>query len=499
MATRTTNLSLELPNNGEYRDSWDTPNNANFTKVDIAYGLLAKEIQEARFTKSSLKGFLEVAHNSDGTLLPTEEVEKARNSFLYGHKDGTTPFTLDTLLLKKDKDIWAALEGEPSIRKALANRFSVLPDQIISGSKTGLGYPAWSGYTGAKALAEGTTTPIYMVINGFLNRIRSLKEVTISGGAGWYFVYAEHQDDGQVIQSGTEIAVCGEDNNQEVRLHEHDGTNYVVAGVKVGDILRYTTPATVAGDYIVEEVAPNGNVDQLLIRGVFPESIGSITYQIIDPLAVTLGFTDDPSTLTENQFIVMEAYYDGVSAVTSVKPRNFGDKFVSEWRAIDVSSVPNFEEEFTHYLGTDALDITIQACQVNDGTEAVEELSLAKINNTLGVNADKGTLAVGINNNLTHSVTNTLMTQSAGTDPHTHVVAGTGSLTVDHGGTISASISGNITASLTGGVTPYNSVLMKATRNSVWIKNAVASLFYRDYDNADRQTGYLRVIVTKKG
>lgn len=497
MSTYTKYLSLELPDNGEYRDSWEIPTNGNFSKIDSNYGVMREEIRNARFSKATLKEFLEVSHNTDGTLKPTSEVEEARNSFLYGHKSGTELYTLDTLSLARDKMMWSAWEGQPSLRDAIANRLSMLPDQILTGSKDPNGYPTWAGYTAAKATVDGSSTAIYININGYLCRIRTEEDVEISGGAGTYYIYAQYEADGVVIDSGSG-AVCGEDGNQEVRLHEKSSANYVTAGVQVGDLLRYSSPAVVAGDYIIEEVAPDGETEQLLIRNTFPEANASVTFEIIDPLAVTLGFADDPSTLTANQFVVMEADFNGTN-VTAVRPRNYTDKFVSEWRAIDTATDPTFEEIFNHYMGTDVVDVVIQASQANDGSAPVEELSLAKINNSLGVTADKGTLAVGLTDNLTHTVTNTLVTQSGGTDPHTHIVDGTGDLTVEHGGSISAALSGDPSVALTGDVTPYNSVVMKASRNQVWVKNAVASYFYRDYDGADRQTGYLRVIVTRKG
>lgn len=495
MSTYTKYLNLELPRNGEYRDSWEIPVNENLSKVDAWAGTINAEIQDARFTKASLKEFLEVSHETDGTLKPTSEVESTRNSFLYGHKDGTELYRLNTLSFKKDQDMWEALAGKADLRDGLAYRMALLPNQIISGAKTAMGYPAWSGYTGAKVIIDGASAAIFILINGHICRIRTEKDVEISGAAGDYYVYAEYQPGGQEIDTGT-AGVAGDDGNGEVRLHQDAGKNYVTGGVQVGDLLRYASPTTVEGDYLIEEVAPNGNVDELLIRNLFPETAGTIAYSVIDPLDVTLGFTDDPTTLTENQHIIADAVFDGAS-VTSVTPRHFGSSFVSEWRAIDVSSITTFSEIFNHNLGTDMIDVVVQASQANDGTQPVEELSLSKINNGLGTDVTIGTLAVGINNNLTHDVTSTLATATGGTDPHTHAI--TGGVTVTHSGTISASLTGVPAVSLTGDVTPYNSVVMKASRNQVWVKNAVASLFYRDYDNANRQTGYLRVIVTRKG
>jgi hypothetical protein len=233
-------------------------------------------------------------------------------------------------------------------------------------------------------------------------------------------------------------------------------------------------------------------LDKLLITGLFPQSsISNIDYEIIDPLGVALGFSDTEVATAGRGFLV-EADFDG-TAVTAVRARHFGDTFVGEWRAIDVSSVGTFEESWTHKLGTDKIDVTVQVSQANDGTLPIEEISLATLTNTLGVTAAIGTLAPNVVNTLAYTPSNGTLSLTPGTQALTGAVAGSLS------GGVAVTLTGSPTASLTGSINVAGSVKMKATRNQVWVKNVVSGVFYRDYDNVPRQTGYIRVLISKKG
>ena len=70
MADSTSFLNLTLPGKGEFVDSWNEPMNANFSAIDIWANNINTEIINARFSKATLKEFLEVSHNTDGSLLP---------------------------------------------------------------------------------------------------------------------------------------------------------------------------------------------------------------------------------------------------------------------------------------------------------------------------------------------------------------------------------------------------------------------------------------------
>jgi hypothetical protein len=43
------------------------------------------------------------------------------------------------------------------------------------------------------------------------------------------------------------------------------------------------------------------------------------------------------------------------------------------------------------------------------------------------------------------------------------------------------------------------SVLVKWNKNYIWVKNAVLGKFFKDYSGSAKQTGYIRVVVRKRG
>lgn len=491
MANFTSTLQLTLPGLGEFNNSWHTPVNGNFTKIDTWANGINVEIQNARFSKSTLAAFLTVGHNSDGTLKPTDEVSDARNSFVYGHKTGTADNELSDLSYQRDKEVWAARSGQTSLREGIAYPRSFGRQKILDGAKDVTGAPTWGGNVSDKVVVDGSVTPLILEIDGKIGRIRTQKEVTLSGAAGTYFIYADFNSDGESVFSAVD-GETGLDSLSEPRVHRDVGTDFTTLNVQSGDMLRYNSPANIAGEYLIEDVAYNSENDKLRIVGLFPEaSISSIDYSILDPLGVTLGFsaTETPAA---GRIFIAEAEFDGAS-VTAVRARHFGDTFVGEWRAVDVSSAALFEEIWNHRLGTDQIDVVIQASQANDGTQPVEVLSLATLTDTLGVTTDAGTLAVNVNNTLGYTPDNGTLGLTSGDQTLTGVVGGT--LTGD----VTGSLTGDPAASLTGSINTSGSVRMKSTRNQIWVKNVVSNVFYTDYDLAPRQTGYIRVIVSKKG
>jgi hypothetical protein len=113
MATKTDFLQLTLPLNNEYQNTWDQPMNDNLQKVDDFAKAMNEEIISARHGKTDLAAFLDVAHNSDGSLKPTDEVVAARNSFAYGDEDALGDFDLGRRLDRGDTEVFDAREGAP--------------------------------------------------------------------------------------------------------------------------------------------------------------------------------------------------------------------------------------------------------------------------------------------------------------------------------------------------------------------------------------------------
>lgn len=467
MANNTSKLNLTLPGFGEFTDSWDVHMNENFSKIDAWAFDISKEIQEARFTKSSLKSFLEKAHNTDGTLQPTAEVVAARDSFFYG-PDQETDLNMELGVLAKvrDVDLWKACANSSDLRDALAYRSS-FRNLLLAGMKDSNGYPTWCGFTGNTVHIDGSVSPLMMMIDGKISRVRTLENEIISDGtAGTKYIYATFQSDGISFLSNAlnTTSSVGADK----RTHAESGKNYVAAGVKVGDILRYKDGAN-KGDYIISEVAPGGLANQLKIKSYFKESIGG-TYDIIDPLGVTIRYGID-ETPAAGRIYIAEADFSG-SAVTAVRPRNFGSEFVGEWRQVNVTSVSTFLQEWNHNFGTDKVSIEVQASKADDGSEPVEQLFNVRLANSLSLSAPvlSGSPAL----------------TGTATGGNGTLAATTGTLAV-------------AAPTITGGAVLENAVLVRHTRNKVSVKNAVPSSFFRDFDGVNCQSGYIRVIITKKG
>lgn len=497
MASSTSFLSLILPGNGEFTNTWDEAVNPNFDKIDAFASDVSSELSAARGSLSSLGEFLLVAHNSDGTLKPTAEVEASRNSPVYGDRDDNTTadFTLKNRLDLADLEIWKAREGDLSLRDALAGRSFRDQNMIINGSKDAQGYPTWASPSADKVNIDGQSNLLELLIGGYRVNIRSQLSVTIAGGSGTYYVYAQFEPDG-ILKVNGDPAEAGPPNpplsadgvtstatgESYSRIFSDSTKDFTALDVKAGDILTLSGGAD-AGSYIIKEVAPDSDPTKLRINGRFPKGgLSGQAYTIVDPLAVSLGF-DSSESPAEGKLYLLEADFDG-SAVTAVRARFFKNEFISEWRAVDVSGSPNFEEIFNHGLGSDNLEVSFQASQSNDGSTPTENLSLTTMSHNLTYSGAIGSLALndsGVN--------------------YTPPTLTAGDQTIDNPGTVDHNISliGVPGGTVGGDVTPNSSVRAKYTKNKLWVKNAVSGKFYRDYDDNDRQTGYIRVILRKRG
>lgn len=507
MPSTTAHLSLILPGFGEYRDSWWEPLNDNFQKIDDEALAISNEIVDARQTMPSLLDYLQVGHEPDGSLKATPEVTDARNSAVYGHRDpvSNTLFSLVDRLNQVDREMWKAREGRTSLLDALAFREYAFGNMILSGTKNLNGYPSWMGFTGANVNVNGSAEAINLLIDGKLGRVRTSKDVLISGGAGTKYIYAQYEADGVITIDGdtstpppvTATGVTSADVNSEMTLFTDASiVDFTAEDVQPGDLLVILTGGD-AGEYIIKEVAPGGNIQQLKISGIFPVGgLSSINYVIRDRQAVTLGF-DIAETPVAGKIYIGEADWDGV-AVTAVRPRHFKDVFVSEWRPIDVTSPTTFTEIFQHGLGSDVLDASVQVSQADDGSLPVEELSMARISSTLAFTPSNGTLAVGIGSLATGigtlGISNTLGL-TAGDQTLTGSVTLTGAPTLSG----APALSGTVGGSIGGSVQMDRSAICNWDKNKFRVKNAHSGVFYKDYSDVVRTSGFLRVVVRKRG
>ena len=520
MANYSDFLNLILPKNGEYKDAWEGPVNSNFEVIDAWVSKTDAEIAAARFRKANLSEFLAVSHYDDGTLVATDEVIAARGSSVYGYQTSEpVNFDLGKRISQSEWEIWAAREGQDSLRTLSSLRAPFPKSCIVDGSKDANGYPTWMGFTGNKATLDGVTKNITLSIDGKLARIRTVRDVTISGSAGTYYVYAGALADdaeGQIVVDGRAVDPATPNGTTSLDIggkavYFNDLTkDFKTLNVKVGDVLNIIDSQS-KGKYIISEIVETspGSSTQLKVVGLLPKgNLSSINYTISDPLTVTLGF-DALEVPAEGKIYLGEADFDG-SAVTAVRSRHFKDTFISEWVPVDIttgSGSPNlgtvvpglFEAKFAHKLGSLDLDITIQASQANDGSQPVEQLVITSLTkDSLGVNVSSS--------GLTLTKTDTMTYVAPGHSPDVFNPGSTnatflqgsfspGSLS----GTINYTLGGNVTGSLTGDFYIDNSVRSKWSKNYLWIKNAVVSRFYKDYDGNALQTGFIRVIVRKRG
>jgi hypothetical protein len=455
MATRTTFLKLTLPANDEFQDSWDQPANQNFQTIDDWAAGIETEIVDARFTKASLKEFLEVAHDDNGMLLPTPEIVNARNSFLYGDENlAAADFDLQARLNEIDFELFAARSGYTALRDSLASR-ALLADQILSGAATGAGVPTWLGFTGANAQIDGSVTNLILMIGGQIARVRTLKQLTISGVAGLKHLYATRTADG-VANVTSSAATAGSDGSK-VRILQDLAVDFTAQDVQPGDVLTILGTGPLAGKYQVRVVAPGGNINRIQIYGVFPATASGLNYTISDPVAVTLGFGTSIVPTTDRLYFG-ETDYDGAS-ITAVRTLHFREQFVGAWQPVNVA-VSDFEKFFDHHLFSDVLDVVVQASQANDGSAPIEELSVNSSTSTLGV-----------------SVTGERLFNP---------------------GTGDSTLTGSTTVALSGTINPDRSVRMRWTKYRVSVKNLITGVFYRDYAGAVQTAGFIRVVVRKR-
>lgn len=516
MANTSAFFDLILPGKGEYRDTWQIPVNANFTTIDTWAQAIDLEIVAARFSKTSLSEFLAVGHDVDGNLLSTPEVNAATISPIYGFQ---TPdpelFDLTTRVSQVEWEVWYAREAQANLRKAFAARMPAIKSQILECKKDVDNlYPAWLGYTGANAHIDGSDVALWLSIDGKLCRERTLRSVAISGAAGTKYLYAQYLEDfdagkivvaGEAVPPATPNGTTGFDVNNYPIYFSDITKDFTTLDVEVGDVLTLIDSAD-KGNYVLKEIAPGAVISQLTIIGQFPTGgISSINYNIYDPLRMSFGY-DSSEVPAEGKYYIGEVDFDG-SAITAVRARHFRDTFISEWREISVTTT--FEEIFEHNLGSDVLDISVQARLTNSDAEPIEELSLTTITRNLNLSLSSSGLTLDKTSDITFNQ-GTLPSFTEGTYTHTdpdptgsfsHPVADSlnpGSLP-SLSGEVVYELDGNVTGSITGDVYTDSSVKVKWNKSKLWVKNAEIGKFYKTYSGTATTTGYLRVIVRKRG
>lgn len=470
MANQTNYLKLVLPANNEFTNTWDVPVNENFVKVDQAIEAIDGEIQSARGSRETLAEFLSVGHNPDGTLKASQEQADAINSQVYGEDDGTNNYTLKKRADLGDKEVFDAREGEASLLANLARRTNDFdyPDRVLDGAKTVNGVPNFLSSSAAEFILNADPTPITFNIAGEIFKLQDDLSVTVTGGDGPRYLVAKKPSSPFVVRDRS-VAAAGITtqnalNNNKVQVFQDAGSDFVALRVRPGMILRVLNSQN-AGDYIIDQVGFDSNVNQLLVVGRFTNPIGSLNFIILDPLRPEFS-VETAYTVEAGKCIIGEGQFSG-GALISDLTYAFKGKFESTYLAIDVSTLATFEQEINHNLGFIPKDISFFASQSsNESTAELEPLSTSLIGNDLDVT---------INDTLSF----TPGVFSPGTTDASYTP---GSLT------------GTVDGSITGNVFPLRSVQVKVTRTKIFVKNVRNNHFYRDYAGTDRSAGFLKVV-----
>lgn len=470
MANKTDFLNLILPANNEYNDTWDVPTNSNFTIIDEAIEEISNEINSARFSKTSLAEFLGVAHFDDGTLKPSDELDDSRNSSVYGDDDGAgTDFKLVDRLELSDRETFDAREGVASLQLALTRRSRDFdyPDTVVNAAKDGDGQPNYLSSSGSEFQLNGDPEMIEFNIDGHYMRLRTDETENVTGGDGTRYLYAERPSEPVVVlDRSTQNAgstIGNPLNNNKVQIFQDSGVDFTTLNIKAGDVLEILNTDN-AGEYIIAEVAPDSDPNQLLIIGRFVNIITSVDYKVRDPLMPTFG-VDTAYAETAGKCYMGEGEFASGALISSVA-YNFKRKYDSPFTSVDVSSLPSFEKILNHNLGKFPSEIQIFGSQANDGSQPLEPLSTAVVGNDLGVNISDTT-------NYTPGSFN----------------PGSGDASYTPG-----TLTGGVTGNLTGSIYDLKSVTVKITKTQIFIKNNKINHFYRDYDGSDQNSGYLKVV-----
>lgn len=473
MASKTNFLGLTLPGNNEYNDNWDEPMNANFVKIDEEIEVISNELEAARFEASSLAEFLQVSHYSDGSLKPTPEVEESTNSQVYGSNDVSgNDYSLKQRLDLGDKEVFDARESMESLLAALARRSRDFdyPNHVIGGAKTAAGQPNFLSSSAAEFKLDGAPEKLIFNIDGYYMSIDQDISVNVTGSDGTKYLVAKRPAtaylnvDKQSEEDG--VTTANPLNNDKVQIFQDPTQDFTLISLRAGMILRVLNTDN-AGDYVISEVAPSGVVDQLLVVGDFSNAIGAINYQVIDPLRPEFS-VESSYTIETGKCIIGEGEFSGGALISSLA-YNFKGKFSSEAEAVNVSTIPTFEQVFNHNLGKIPTSIQIFASQADDESSPYEPLSMSLPGHDLEVTIDN-TLAY------------TPGTFAPGTTDATYT---------------QGTLVGDVTGALNGNVYGLRSVVTKITKTQIFIKNVKDNHFYRDYDSVDRTEGFLKVVCEK--
>lgn len=431
MASNSDNFQLILPEKGEFTNAWDKPMNNNFTIIDRELGDVKGEVTDARGSAGTLAERLDEALNADGSVKPVPEIVKASSSQVYGRDLLGVDYDLDQRILQNDFESFYARQGETTLRDMLARSGNNWVHNTVVTAPSG-----FLSFTGANVKIDGSVSPVYANVNGYLSRFRTLVSIATPGAAGTKYFAIQREASGKVVlDSSLPSATFGTTLQEPATTgplikFKDASRNFATEDIQPGDLLIISTPGDNQGTYVIQDTFnTNGSLatSELLIKGKFQSLTSNLSYTIVDPFAGTLLIEDtDPgaafSVVTDKIYIGQGAY-NGVTYTSFTTYQQLG-KF-QEWQAVTLSS-GNFEAIYNHNIGFVPRSLQIFASASSDFASPLIPLGIASGPSGLERN-----------------------------------------------------------------------VIVQITREQIKIKNPVTGIFYKDYDGVTQTSGFLLVLAER--
>ncbi len=382
MATKTPNLGLIKPGQGEYENNWDVPLNKNADLIDGFLSDVISEVQGARGTKATLTQRIDVALNADGTFRDFPEIVEARNSPIYGTVSGVDAATLGSRIESSEFELFYARQGASSLVGGIASTGGDTATDCVVSAPTG-----FLTFTGSSLKLDGSMQPIVLNINGYRQIIRRLASVSVSGIAGTQYVYVSKTSAGQTYldrsAAGQNNGGIGTDTTTG-RLCKLTDTSqdFISSGVAAGDVLEITTASSInAGRYIVESVT---SANTLLIKGAFSTTQLNLGYKLTDPLAPSVSVTTEAHAKRfapmSGKICVGRVVFDGTNIIDAIT-YPVGAKF-EQTLPITLAS-GTFSQTVAHKIGYIPSKISVYASQTSDFSLPLENADVVyKVDDT---------------------------------------------------------------------------------------------------------------------
>lgn len=371
MATKTPNLNLILPANGEYFNVWDQPMNGNWTIVDTVLGSVQAEVIAARGDADNLNDRISAGLDAEGNPLASAEIVSARVSPLYGGFSGSTPFTLGTRINQSDFEIFNARNTLSTLRDSVAWDADTNKNNSVISAATN-----YLTYTGASVTLTGSVTPLVANINGYRQVVSNVLSTAISGSAGTYYIYLQRAVGGtQYLNiTGTTGSLGTYATNGLVAvLTDSTPTNFVTSGTQPGDVLTLTGPNgnPNLGEYIVlatnTQDPTNLATNQIAVIGQFVSSGSGFSFTLNNPISPAIGFTATAHAKTftrvTNKIYIGRCVFDGTNVTSLTIYANQG--VYSGFTSVSLSG-GNYSLTIPHNLGYFPSKIAFYGSQASD-------------------------------------------------------------------------------------------------------------------------------------